>query len=168
MHDGSGLTDEDAGGKDQATPNDDLQAGERKAGLEVAMADKGDDHQFDTDDAVGPGESGVDIRNKKRQRVKKAADEGHQTCDNAAKDGIAATGQLAVVGEPFREGHRDTRANRGGRADEEDRSRVVSRKSGSEDGRERGDRAVHETGKTGLHDAQNEVFVVSNQFVEFG
>lgn len=41
-------------------------------------------------------------------------------------------------------------------------------KGGGEDGRERGDGAVHEAGEAWLHDAQDEVFVVADQFGELG
>ena len=81
-----GLADEDSCGEDEASAYDDLEAGEGEAGLEVLVADEGDDDQLDSDDCVGPGEGGVHVGDEERQGVEEAADEGHQAGDDAAKD----------------------------------------------------------------------------------
>src|SRR5260370_9943023 len=133
-------TDEDPGGEDQASAYDDLKTGESEAGLEVAVTDEGDNDQFNPDDCVGPGEGGVNVGDEEGQRVKKAADEGHKAGDQTAEDGIAATSEFAVVGEPFGEGHGDAGADGRGCSDEEDSARVVRGEGSREDGRKGGDR----------------------------
>src|ERR1700746_54704 len=119
------LADEDTGSEDQSPADDNLQAGEGEAGLEVAVADEGDDHQLDPNNCVGPGEGGVNVCDEKGQGVEKAANESHETCDQTAKDRIAAASQLAVVRESFGEGHRDASTHRRSCSDEEDGARVV-------------------------------------------
>ena len=42
--------------KTSPPPDDDLKAGEREAGFEVAMTNESDNDQFDANDRVGPGE----------------------------------------------------------------------------------------------------------------
>src|ERR1700733_2928296 len=98
---GLSLADEDACCEDEASADDDLQAGESEAGLEVFMADEGDEDEFDSDDAVGPGEGGVDIGDEERKGVEEAAEKGHQAGDYATEDGFSASGERAVVGEAF-------------------------------------------------------------------
>ena len=87
--------------------------------------------------------------------------------DQAAEDGIAAAGELAIVGEAFGERHRDACADRRGRPDQEDGVGVVRREGCGEDRRQRGDRAVHEAGEAGLDDAQHKVLVVADKCGEF-
>ena len=78
---GSGLTNKNACGEDEASSDDDLKAGESEAGLEVAMADERDDHEFETHNGVSPRERSVDVGNEEGQRVEKSADEGHEASD---------------------------------------------------------------------------------------
>src|SRR5260370_391274 len=94
------LTDEDSGGEDEASAYDDLKTGESEAGLEVAVADEGDDDELDPDDRVGPGKGGVNVGDEEGQRVKKAADKGHEAGDKAAEDGITATSKFASSESP--------------------------------------------------------------------
>ena len=97
-----GLADEDSCGEDETSANDHLKTGEGEAGLEVAMADEGDDDKFDSNDGVSPGEGGVDVRDKKWKRVKEASNEGHEAGDDSAEDGVSAAGELTVVGQTLR------------------------------------------------------------------
>ena len=66
----SGLADEDAGGEDQTATDDYLKAGESEAGLEVAVANEGDDDQLDAHHDIGKRESTVDVGNQERQHRK--------------------------------------------------------------------------------------------------
>ena len=69
--------------------DDDLQTGEGEAGLEVAMADEGDNDEFGPDDRVGPCECGMDVCDEERKRVQETTNEGHQAGDEAAEDRVA-------------------------------------------------------------------------------
>ena len=132
------------------------------------MADEGDDDEFDSDDSVSPSERSVDVGDEERKRVEETAEKGHQAGDDSAEDRVAAAGEGSVVGEALGEGHGDSGAYGGGEADEQGGVRVVGREGGGEDGGERGDGAVHEAREAGLHDAQDEVFVVVDDVVELG
>ena len=93
-----------------------------------ALADAGDQHQLGADDGVGDRERGADVRDEERQRVREAADERRQAGDQAARDGAAAAGDRAVVGQPLGEPHRDGRAERGGQAHEQGCARAARRR----------------------------------------
>ena len=95
--------------------------------------------------------------------MEEAADEGHEAGDEAAEDRVTATGERAVVGEAFGEGHGDAGAYGGGCSDEEDGAGVVGGEGGGEDGGEGGDGAVHEAGEARLHDAQDEALIVADR-----
>ena len=163
----SGLADQDAGREHQAAANDHLQAAQGEAGLEVLVADQGDNNEFHADDAVSPCKRLMHVREKKRQRMQEPADKRHQAGNDAAEDGVAATGEFAVVGESLGEGHGDACADGGRCADKEDGPRVVSGECGGEDGREGGDRSVHEAREARLDDAQDEALVVVDEGGEF-
>jgi len=162
-----GLADQDSGREDEATADDDLEAGEGKAGLEVPVADECDDNQFDPHDGVGPCERGVDVGDEKWEGMEKSSEEGHKTRDDSAKDGVSPAGEFAVVGETFGESHRNTGTHGGRCTDEKDSTGVMGSERGREDGCEGRDRAVHKTGKPRLNDAQNEVLVVGDNVREF-
>ena len=121
---------------------------------------------FIADDQVGPRERGVDVVDEEWERVEEAANEGHPAGDQAAEDGIATSGEFAVVGEALGEGHRDASTHSGGRADEKDCMRVARGKGGREDGGQRGDGTVHQAGEAGLDDAEEKVTVVPGECFE--
>ena len=116
----SGLADKNASGEDKAAADDDLQAGEREAGIEVPMADQGDDKEFDANHHISPDKGSVYVADEKRQGMQEAAEKRHQAGDDTAKDGVAAAGEFAVVGEPLRESHGDASTHGGCCSNEED------------------------------------------------
>ena len=67
---------------------------------------------------------------------------------------MAASGQAAVVGQRLGESHADARADARGKADEKSLRTAVCGKRGGEERRERRNRAVHQTGESGLDDLQ--------------
>jgi len=88
--------------------------------------------------------------------VRAAAEEGGGARDQAARDGVAAAGELAVVGQRLAHPHRDGGADRGGDADEQGGVRAGGVGRG-EDRRERGDRPVDQADEGRLHDLEHAV-----------
>ena len=85
-----------------------------------------------------------------------AADGCHQAGDRAANPWVAASGQRAVIRHRLGEAHRDTGAHRCGHSDQESLPGLMRGESRGEQGRERRNRAVHQTGKARLHDLEHE------------
>src|SRR3989344_2430962 len=123
----SRATDEDAGEKYQCTAKDDLHYREPEAQFEKVIADVADRDQFYSDDEVGKIESGIEIWNKKGERVEDATYKRHTSYDRAANGRVAAAGVFACVRESFCESHAYCRAYRGGSAHEEGNARVATR-----------------------------------------
>ena len=98
---GSGASDQDSGGEDECSAQDDLDAGDEETGGEIAVADPGDDEEFDGDYDVGEVEGAVDFGDEEGQGVQKAAEESHASGDETAAEGLAAAGERAVVREAF-------------------------------------------------------------------
>jgi hypothetical protein len=116
---GSGVPDREPDeGHDRAAERDlHERLGERHA--EVALADERDRHELDRDHDVGDGQGRRQVGDQERQRVEGSAEERRHAGDRPPHGAAAAAGQLAVVGEPLGEAHRDRGAERGGQADEQ-------------------------------------------------
>ncbi len=90
------------------------------------------------------------VGDQERQRVKHAAEEGAAAGDAAAQDRRAATGLVAGVGEPLREGHADAGAEGGGQTGVERGERAVGGEDHGEDRGQRRERSVHQAAEGGL------------------
>jgi len=165
---GLGTADQDAGGEDEDAAEADLERGGEGRSFHVAVANPGDDAEFDDDDGDGGGERGAEAGDEERERVADAAERGHEAADEAAHPGMAATGEAAIVGEGFSETHADAGADGRGEADQESVPRAVGGESGGEDGGKGRNRTVHQAGKAGLDDLQDEKAAVGGLFLRAG
>ena len=102
----------------------------------------------------GRGHAGCqpEILDEEGQGVADAARDGHQAAYNAAQQGGAAAGQLAVIGQGLGEAHADARTERGREADQEGIVAVLRGERRGKHGGESADRAVHQPDQAGLDD----------------
>src|SRR5262245_32310178 len=86
------------------------------------------------------------------QRTQKS----HQTTRNATHPRTAASAQLAIIRETFRERHAYTRTDGGRQTDEERCVTIARSEGGGEERREGRDGTIHQASQTRLDDAQDE------------
>lgn len=123
------------------------------------MADESDRDEFDADDEIGERERGRESGDEEGERMQDTADEGHAADDCAARDGMAAAGEFAVVGERFRKCHADAGAGSRRDADKERDMRCTGCERRRENRRERRHRTIHQTRQPRLNDFQEKRFV---------
>ena len=99
-------------------------------------------------------------RDQEWQGVQDAAEERARPGDLPAQVRVAASGQVAGVGQAFGEGHADAGADRCGQPGEERVVRLVGGERDREDGRQGGQRSVDQAVHSGLRPLQQERSVV--------
>src|SRR5207248_265820 len=90
-----------------------------EADLEVAPAHPSEDDKLEADDDDREDDRGAIVRDKERQGVEDAAQEGADAGDRAADERVAAAGELAGVGEALGERHAHAGADGRGESREE-------------------------------------------------
>ena len=126
-------------------------------------ADPRQPDQLERDDDRRGDERAVVVVPEERERVQDPAEERPDAGDRAAERGAAATGQLAGVGEPLRERHRDRGADRRREAGRERVERLVAHDRDREDRRERRQRAVDQPDHRRLDALEEEVVLVGHR-----
>jgi hypothetical protein len=106
----SGAAYQNTDKKDANAAYDYLKCGPEKRGIHVALADPANYQELDGNDQYGKSCRRVEIWDEVRKRVADAAGSCHQTADDAAQQRFAASGQAAVIGQSFREAHRNAGA----------------------------------------------------------
>src|SRR5260370_39632937 len=84
-----------------------------------------------------------------------SAERGHSATNHSTDPGVAAAGQTSVIRQGFCESHADTGADRGGHSHEKGVPTVSGREGRGENRSTRGNRPIHEAGKTRVYDLQN-------------
>ena len=104
--------------------------------------------------AIPSGE--VKLPDEKGQGMSDAAQRGHQAAYQAAQPGMSAAREASVIGKGFGETHADPGADRSCKTYEKGGPGVVSCKSRGKNGRQSGNRAIHQAGEARLDDLQEE------------
>jgi hypothetical protein len=103
----SGAAYQNTDKKDANAAYDYLKCGPEKRGIHVALADPANYQELDGNNQYGKSCRRAEIWNEVRKRVTDAAGSCHQTADDTAQQRFAAPGQAPVIGESFREAHRN-------------------------------------------------------------
>ena len=131
-----------------------------EAGPEELVAQPGQEDELDGDDHGGDHDGCVVVRDQERQRMEDAPEQRPAARDRTAQSRIAAAGQVSGVGKPLGERHAHAGPQRGRKPCVEGGERMMGRQDDREDGRERGQRPVHEAAEAGLDALKQERLAV--------
>src|SRR5271167_4658688 len=98
----------------------------------------------------------VKVMHQIRQRVADATERRHGSRDEAANPGSTSASEAAVVGQRLGKTHAYASPERCGEADRKGVPGVLGSKRRREDGCERRNRTVHQSGQSWLYDLQDE------------
>ncbi len=149
------FSDEDTGDEDDDAADDDLDGGFAQWRFHIAMADPGDHEELDDDDRDGYRHGYVEGGDQKGEGVTCSADEGHGPAHATAEDGVAATTELAIIGQGFGEGHADARTYGCSHTDDKSRVAVSCRERGGEERGKGGHGTIHKPGESRLDHLQD-------------
>ena len=156
-----GVADDDSCGEDEPSTNDYLDHRTEEGAGEETIADEGDDDELDADHGTSESERQEVGGEEERKGVENTAKESHYSGDATALEGMAAASERTVIGKAFGKAHADAGANSRCQADEKGGMRCMRSEGSCENRRERGNRAIHQSGEARLDNLEDELLTVA-------